>query len=360
MVSSRRFVSRPPRAAAQAMLYPFLRPALFALDPERAHDLAFAALDAAAKAGVAQLAAPSLPRDPVRVMGLEFPNRVGLAAGLDKDAAHLAGLATLGFGFLEAGTVTPRAQPGNPKPRMFRLPQAEALVNRMGFNNGGVERFVANVRASGYRGVLGCNIGKNAVTPNERAVDDYLACLAAVAPVASYVTINVSSPNTKGLRDLQSEEALDALLLRIVEARDRHVQTLGRALPLAIKIAPDLDAEAIRGIARVLVARRVDAVIATNTTIARDAVASLPHGNEAGGLSGRPVFERSNSVVRALAKALDGALPIIGVGGISSGADAREKIACGAALVQLYTGLIYRGPALVAECVRALAAGSEP
>ena len=346
------------------MLYPLLRPALFALDPERAHDLAFAALDTAAKAGLAQLAAPALPRDPVRVMGLDFPNRVGLAAGLDKDAAHLAGLATLGFGFLEAGTVTPRAQPGNPKPRMFRVPQAGALINRMGFNNGGVDRYVANVRASGYRGILGCNIGKNAVTPNERAVDDYLACLAAVAPVASYVTVNVSSPNTKGLRDLQTGEALDALLVRLVEARDRHMQALGRALPLAIKIAPDLDAEAIRGIARVLVARRVDAVIATNTTTARDAVANLPHGDEPGGLSGRPVFERSNAVVRMLAEALDGALPIIGVGGIFSGADAREKIACGAALVQLYTGLVYRGPSLVGECVRALAAmgsmGSEP
>jgi dihydroorotate dehydrogenase len=298
-------------------------------------------------------------------MGIDFPNRVGLAAGLDKDAAHLAGLATLGFGFLEAGTVTPLAQPGNPKPRMFRLPEADALINRLGFNNGGVERYVANVRASGYRGILGCNIGKNAVTPNERAVDDYLASLAAVAPVASYVTVNVSSPNTKGLRDLQSEEALDALLARIVEARDDIVQKLGRALPLAIKIAPDLEPEAIRGIARVLVARRVDAAIATNTTIARDAVASLPHGNEAGGLSGRPVFERSNAVVRTLAKALDGALPIIGVGGILSGKDAREKIVCGASLVQLYTGLVYRGPSLAAECVRALAAmgsamGSEP
>ena len=365
MVSSPRF---PPGSRARRramMLYPLLRPALFALDPESAHELAFVALDAATRAGVAQFAAPKLPRDPVRVMGIDFPNRVGLAAGLDKDAAHLAGLATLGFGFLEAGTVTPRPQPGNPKPRMFRLPEADALINRLGFNNGGVERYVANVRASGYRGVLGCNIGKNAVTPNERAVDDYLACLAAVAPVASYVTVNVSSPNTKGLRDLQSEEALDALLARIVEARDDLIQKLGRALPLAIKIAPDLEPEAIRGIARVLVARRVDAVIATNTTIARDAVATLPHGNEAGGLSGRPVFERSNAVVRTLAKALDGALPIIGVGGILSGEDAREKIACGASLVQLYTGLVYRGPSLVAECVRALGAmgsamGSEP
>ena len=336
------------------MFYPLLRPALFALDPERAHDLAFAALDAATAAGVARLASPSLPADPVRVMGIDFPNRVGLAAGLDKNAAHLAGLATLGFGFLEAGTVTPRAQPGNPKPRMFRLPRADALINRLGFNNDGVERFVANVRASGYRGVLGCNIGRNADTPPSRAADDYLACLAAVAPVASYVTVNVSSPNTKGLRDLQSEAALDALLERVVAARDRHAQKLGRALPLAVKIAPDLAPDAIGGIARVLAARGIDAAIATNTTVAREAVATLPHGAEAGGLSGRPVFAKSNEVLRALVRALDGALPVIGVGGILSGEDAREKIAGGAALVQLYTGLIYRGPALVAECVRAL------
>ena len=346
--------SRRPLAAL--VLYPLFRPALFALDPERAHDLAFAALDAAAAAGVAKLAAPRLPADPVSVMGLDFPNRVGLAAGLDKNAAHLAGLATLGFGFLEAGTVTPRAQPGNPRPRMFRLPQADALINRMGFNNDGVERFVANVRASGYRGILGCNIGKNADTPAGRAADDYLACLDAVAPVASYVVVNVSSPNTKGLRDLQSETALDALLERLCAARDRHVQKLGRALPLAVKIAPDLDDDAIGGIARVLASRKVDAAIATNTTVERDDVASLPHGGETGGLSGRPVFARSNRVLERLVEALDGALPVIGVGGILSGADAREKVARGAALVQLYTGLIYRGPALVAECVKALAA----
>ena len=337
------------------MLYPLFRPALFALDPEHAHDVAFAALDAAAKAGVARFAAPSLPADPATVMGLSFPNRVGLAAGLDKNAAHLAGLATLGFGFLEAGPVTPRAQPGNPKPRMFRLPRADALINRMGFNNDGVERFVANVRASGYRGILGCNIGKNADTPAARAADDYLACLEAVAPVASYVTVNVSSPNTKGLRDLQSEAALDALLAKLVAKRDRLVQQHGRALPIAVKIAPDLDDDAVRGVARVLAARGVDGAIATNTTIARDAVASLPHGGEAGGLSGRPVFARSNAVLRTLVDALDGALPVIGVGGIFSGDDAREKVAAGAALVQLYTGLIYRGPGLVGECVRALA-----
>jgi len=337
------------------MTYSLLRHALFALDPERAHAVTLAALDVAAKTGLASCMAAPPGQASARVMGLDFPNRVGLAAGLDKDAAHLQGLASLGFGFLEAGTVTPRPQPGNPRPRMFRLPDAQALINRLGFNNGGVERFVANVRASGYRGILGCNIGRNADTPNERAADDYLACLAAVAPVASYVTINVSSPNTTGLRDLQSEAALDSLLARLVVARDDHAQKLGRALPLAIKIAPDLEDDAIRGMARVLVARRVDAVIATNTTIARDAVAGMAHAAERGGLSGRPLFERSNAVLRTLARAVDGALPIVGVGGIASGEDAAAKIAAGASLVQLYTGLVYRGPALVGECVRALA-----
>lgn len=337
------------------MLYTLLRPALFTLDPERAHELAFAALDRAARLGLARLAAPRLPPDPVRVMGIDFPNRVGLAAGLDKDAAHLDGLAALGFGFLEAGTVTPRPQPGNPRPRMFRVPAAQALINRLGFNNSGVERFVANVRASGYRGVLGCNLGKNFDTPNERAADDYVAGLRAVAPVASYVTINVSSPNTKGLRELQAEEALADLVARVLAERDRRVQALGRALPVAIKIAPDLEPDAIRGVARVLARSGADAVIATNTTVAREAVAGLPHAAEAGGLSGRPLFAKSNAVLRALVDELDGAMPVIGVGGILSGDDAREKIACGAALVQLYTGLVYRGPALVAECVRALA-----
>ncbi len=350
---------RPDFASRNPMLYPLIRPALFALDPERAHAMTLAALDAAATTGLARCTAPRLPADPIRVMGLDFPNRVGLAAGLDKDAAHLPGLASLGFGFLEVGTVTPRPQPGNPRPRMFRLPEAQALINRLGFNNGGVERYVVNVRASGYRGILGCNIGRNADTPNERAADDYLACLAAVAPVASYVTINVSSPNTTGLRDLQSETALDALLARLTAARDEHVQRLGHALPLAIKIAPDLDDDAIGGLARVLVARRVDAVIATNTTLARDAVSGMPHADERGGLSGRPLFDRSNEVLRTLARALDGALPIIGVGGIFSGEDAATKLAAGASLVQLYTGLIYRGPALVGECVRSLAATSK-
>ena len=336
-------------------LYPLFRPLLFAADPELAHDVALGGLDAAARVGLAQLAASRLPQAPVEAMGLRFPNRVGLAAGLDKNAAHLKGLATLGFGFIEAGTVTPRAQPGNPRPRMFRVVEAQALVNRLGFNNGGVDAFVANVARSGYRGILGINIGKNFDTPNERAADDYVACLRAVHAHASYVTINVSSPNTKGLRDLQAEEALSALLARIVAERDDLAQKHGRCVPLAVKIAPDLDDVAVNAVARLLVAHRLDGVIATNTTIARDGVAGLPHADEAGGLSGAPLRERSTAVLRILAKALDGALPIIGVGGILAATDAQQKLDAGAALVQLYTGLIYRGPDLVAECVRALA-----
>jgi dihydroorotate dehydrogenase len=336
-------------------LYPLFRPLLFAADPEVAHDVALRTLDNAARIGIAQLATPRLPTEPVDAMGLRFANRVGLAAGLDKNAEHLPGLATLGFGFLEAGTVTPRPQPGNPRPRMFRIPEARALVNRLGFNNEGVDRFVANVDRARYRGILGVNIGKNFDTPNERAADDYVACLRAVYTRASYVTVNISSPNTKGLRDLQSEAALAALLARLTGERDALAQRHGRYVPLAVKIAPDLTDDAVEGIARLLVAYRINGVIATNTTLARGGVEGLAHAAEAGGLSGAPLTARSTAIVRTLARALDGALPIIGVGGILSGADARAKIDAGATLVQLYTGLIYRGPALVAECVRALA-----
>ena len=287
-------------------------------------------------------------------MGITFPNRVGLAAGLDKNAAHLAGLAALGFGFLEVGTVTPRAQPGNAKPRMFRLPQSRALINRLGFNNDGVAALVANVARARYAGVLGINIGRNFDTPNERAGDDYVTCLRAVYPHAHYVTVNISSPNTQGLRDLQAEDTLNALLVRLKREQAALATLHRRYVPLAVKIAPDLTDDALRGIAQLLVAHGIDSVIATNTTIARDAVARQPHAQEAGGLSGAPLRERSTAVVRTLADALGGALPIIGVGGIGSGDDAREKIAAGASLVQLYTGLIYRGPALVAECVEAV------
>lgn len=335
------------------MLYSLFRPLLFALDPETAHDVTFGGLDAAAKLGVARLAIRRMPDDPVEVMGLRFPNRVGLAAGFDKNAAHIDGLAALGFGHVECGTVTPRAQPGNPKPRLFRLRQAQALINRMGFNNAGLEAFVANAGRARYRGVLGLNIGKNFDTPIDRAADDYLACLRGCYARASYVTVNVSSPNTKGLRDLQHEAALGKLVTTLKSEQAKLAERHGKYTPIALKIAPDLDVASIDRIAKLLVRHRVDAVIATNTTLARDAVQGLPHANEAGGLSGRPLRERATQVVQRLARVLDGALPIIGVGGILSGEDAKEKLDAGAALVQLYTGLVYRGPDLVAECVRA-------
>jgi len=336
-------------------MYPLFRPFLFALDPETAHDLVFAGLDAAAKVGLARVFAPQVPPSPVTAMGLTFPNRVGLAAGLDKNAAHIDALAGLGFGFVECGTVTPRAQPGNPRPRLFRLPEAQALINRMGFNNAGVELFLANAARARYDGILGLNIGKNFDTPNARAVDDYLACLRAVYARASYVTVNVSSPNTKGLRDLQADDALGALLRALKEEQATLAQTHGKYTPIVVKIAPDLTPAAVSGIAKLLARHLIDGVIATNTTVSRDAVKGLRHADEAGGLSGRPLRAQSTGVIRTLAKALDGALPIIGVGGIISGADAKEKIDAGATLVQIYTGLIYRGPDIVAECVRALA-----
>jgi dihydroorotate dehydrogenase len=299
--------------------------------------------------------AKRLPDSPRKVMGLTFPNPVGLAAGLDKDGACIDGLGALGFGFIEVGTVTPRAQPGNPRPRIFRLPDADALINRMGFNNRGVDQFVANVQAARYQGVLGLNIGKNADTPIERAADDYLYCLERVYPFASYVTINISSPNTKNLRQLQGADELDSLLGALKDKQQRLSDLHGKLVPLALKIAPDLDDEQIKAIAGTLLRRRIDGVIATNTTLSRTAVTGMPHGDEAGGLSGKPVFEASNNVIRKLRAEVGTEVPIIGVGGIFSGEDARAKLAAGASLVQLYTGLIYRGPALVTECVEALA-----
>jgi dihydroorotate dehydrogenase len=336
------------------MVYPLFRPLLFALDPEAAHAAALASLDAATRMGIAQWALPRRVSDPVEVMGLRFPNRVGLAAGLDKNAAHLPGLNLLGFGFLEVGTVTPRAQPGNPKPRLFRLPEASALINRLGFNNDGVAALVANVQRARYEGVLGVNIGRNRDTPNERAADDYLACLDAVYAHAHYVTVNISSPNTKNLRELQSGAALDTLLAALKQRQAELAQRHGRQVPLVVKIAPDLDSAEITEIAHTLVARKIDGVIATNTTLARDGVTGLRHAAEAGGLSGAPLLEPANRLLRELANALDGTLPIIGVGGIQSGVDALAKLDAGASLVQLYTGLIYKGPALVADCATAL------
>jgi len=338
-------------------LYPLVRPLLFSLDPESAHDLTLSALSAAAKIGFTQRLTKPLP-DPRTVMGIWFPNPVGLAAGLDKDGACIDGLAALGFGFIEIGTVTPRPQPGNPKPRMFRLPQANALINRMGFNNGGVDALVRNVQASRFyqnkQGVLGLNIGKNADTPIERAIDDYLICLDKVYPFADYVTVNISSPNTKNLRQLQQASELGTLLSALKNSQRTLADRYGRYVPIALKIAPDLDHEQIKSITELLLQHQIDAVIATNTTITRGAVSGLPHADEAGGLSGAPVLPLSNHVISALRSELKDTIPIIGVGGILSGEDARAKIDAGASLVQLYTGLIYRGPALVKACAQAL------
>jgi dihydroorotate dehydrogenase len=342
---------------SEKLLYALARPILFAMDAENAHHLSLPLLQRAQALGLTRLLGKpaALPRT---VMGITFPNPVGLAAGLDKDGAYIDGLAALGFGSIEIGTVTPRAQAGNPKPRMFRLPQANAIINRMGFNNGGVDAFVNNVQASRFyqekQGVLGLNIGKNADTPIERAADDYLHCLRKVYPYASYVTVNISSPNTKNLRQLQGASELDALLAQLKNEQQLLADQHKRYVPVALKIAPDIDAEQIKTIADALLRHKIDGVIATNTTITRDAVQGLRHAEEAGGLSGVPVFELSNRVIRALKAELGNAIPIIGVGGIFSGDDAATKIAAGASLVQLYSGLIYRGPALVGECVRQL------
>ncbi len=337
------------------MLYRALRPLLFALDPERAHGLSLKSLDVLARLGMASLAANSAPRMPVRVMGLEFPNPVGLAAGLDKNGEHIDGLAALGFGFLEIGAVTPRAQPGNPPPRLFRLPEAEALINRLGFNNDGVEALTENIRRSRYRGILGINVGKNFDTPNERATDDYLACLRKVYPHATFVTANVSSPNTTDLRALQGPDNFDHLIAALAAERDALAKRYGNRVPLAVKIAPDMNDAGIEMIADRVASRGIDAVIATNTTVSRDGVEHLPASRERGGLSGAPLKALATAVVAKLRRALPASVAIIGVGGIASAADAREKLDAGANLVQLYTALVYRGPGLVGEIVRGLA-----
>lgn len=342
---------------SEKLLYALARPLLFALDPETAHNFTLPSLQKAAALRLLKAAIPS-PGDAREVMGIRFPNAVGLAAGLDKNGAYIDGLAALGFGFIEVGTVTPRAQSGNPKPRMFRLPGSNAIINRMGFNNEGADAFVRNVQASRFyqnkEGVLGLNIGKNADTPIERAAEDYLHCLDKVYPYASYVTVNISSPNTKNLRQLQGSSELDALLGQLKDAQQRLADKHQRYVPITLKIAPDMDEDQIKNIADALLRHRMDGVIATNTTITRDAVSGQMHAEESGGLSGAPVYELSNTVIRALKRELGNELPIIGVGGILSGNDAQAKIDAGASLVQLYSGLIYRGPALVKECVLAL------
>ena len=335
-------------------MYSLARPFLFCLDAEKAHDLGLAALEAAYRTGLNPLLASRPAPLPTRVFGIDFPNPVGLAAGLDKNAAHIDALAALGFGFIEVGTVTPRPQPGNPKPRMFRLPEHEAVINRLGFNNGGVDALLRNVEKAKFSGVLGINIGKNKDTPNERAVDDYLHCLDRVYARASYVTVNISSPNTQGLRDLQEEEALKRFLGRLRERQELLAAEHGKRTPMLLKIAPDLREEAMDAIAEVVLAAGMDGLICTNTTVARDAVVGDRHAGEAGGLSGRPVFARSTAVLRGMAQRLGGKLPLVGVGGILDGSDAVAKIAAGASLVQCYTGLVYRGPALAGACVEAL------
>jgi dihydroorotate dehydrogenase len=338
--------------------YGLVRPFLFGLDPEQAHDLTLKALGSAHKAGLRFAYAGARVSDPFELWGLQFPNRVGLAAGLDKNGRHIDAFAGLGFGFVEVGTVTPKPQSGNPKPRMFRLPEARALINRMGFNNHGLDAFIANVKRSSRPVPIGLNIGKNAATPVENAASDYLIGLAGVYPHADYITVNISSPNTKNLRALQNDEALDALLGTLMAERDRLAASADKQVPLLLKIAPDLDTSQIDVIAATLKRHKVDGVIATNTTISRDAVKGLPHGDEAGGLSGAPVFESSNAVIKQLRAKLGKKYPIIGVGGIMSAEDATAKIAAGADLVQIYSGLIYAGPPLVGLAAKAIKRGS--
>ncbi len=337
-------------------MYNLARSLLFCLDAERAHDLSLKAIETAYRTGFNPLLATRPKPLPTTAFGIDFPNPVGLAAGLDKNAAHVDALASLGFGFIEVGTTTPRAQPGNPKPRMFRLPEHQAVINRLGFNNDGVNALVANAERARFDGVLGINIGKNKDTPNEHAVDDYLYCLDRVYARADYVTINISSPNTEGLRDLQGKDSLWRLVSTLCDAGEKLAARHRKACPLLLKIAPDLDEAAQDVIAEALLASTIDGLICTNTTTERSTVAGHRFANEAGGLSGKPVFGKSTAVLRGMATRLDGKLPLIGVGGIVSGTDAAAKIEAGASLVQFYTGMVYRGPALIGESVGAIRA----
>ncbi len=337
------------------MSYSLFRPALFCLDPEAAHAAAFAALDAQAALGLARIWAGQIPVTPqVEVMGLTFPNRVGLAAGLDKDAKHLRGLAQLGFGFLEIGTLTPLPQPGNPAPRMFRLVEHEALINRLGFNNGGVEAALKRLQTRDLNIPVGVNIGKNAATPIERAVDDYLIALRAVYATADYITVNISSPNTKNLRDLQAPDSVAALVSTLAREGKKLARLHGRSRPIAVKIAPDIADDAIADVVNAIIDAGADAIISSNTTISRETVAGHEYAKEAGGLSGAPLTKRADAVLAKVVKATNGRVPIIGVGGIMSVEDARRKLDLGASLIQIYTGLLYRGPGFVGELLRGL------
>jgi dihydroorotate dehydrogenase len=347
--------------------YALARPFLFGLDAETAHELTMASLARTQGTPLSLAYCGTRVDDPVELAGLKFPNRLGLAAGLDKNARCIDGLAAMGFGFVEVGTVTPKAQPGNPKPRMFRIPEANALINRLGFNNDGLDAFLSHIQQSRVRRqaaqnpmILGLNIGKNAATPIENAVDDYLICLDGVYPHADYVTVNISSPNTQNLRALQSDQALDALLGSIAQRRELLEKQHGKRVPIFVKIAPDLDEAQVAVIAATLKRHAMDGVVATNTTLGRDAVKGLRHAEEAGGLSGAPVLQASNRVIRQLRTALGKGFPIIGAGGVMSGADAVSKMEAGADVVQIYTGLIYKGPALVTEAALAIKKAFKP
>ncbi len=336
------------------MLYPIVRPLLFTLNPEKAHNLTLLALNNQWGAGITRLMIGKVPSKPCTVMGMDFPNPVGLAAGMDKNASHINGLSHLGFGFIEVGTITPRPQQGNPKPRLFRIPQTKGIINRMGFNNLGVDKLIANLQQANYQGILGINLGKNATTPLENALDDYIMGLLKVYPYADYLVINISSPNTKDLRQLQHGDELDNLLCGLKQAHEQACQQYGRYVPLAVKISPDMDNESLKIIADKLLKYKIDAVIATNTTIAREKVIRYKYGEEEGGLSGAPLTEQATQIVWQLKQLLQNDIPIIATGGIMTPNDAKEKLQAGASLVQVYSGLIYYGPTLVRDIVREL------
>jgi dihydroorotate dehydrogenase len=335
-------------------VYALAKPFLFCLDAERAHDLGLAALETAYRTGLNSLLSAKPAPLPTRVFGIDFPNPVGLAAGLDKNGAHIDALAALGFGFIEIGTTTPRPQSGNPKPRMWRLPEHEAVINRLGFNNDGVDALVRNAERAKFSGVLGINIGKNKDTPNERAVDDYLFCLERVYARATYITVNISSPNTQGLRDLQEEETLKRFVGTLREAQERLASQHNVRKPMLLKIAPDLSDVELDGIAEVLLDSGIDGVICTNTTIDRNPIEGAQHAEETGGLSGKPLFQKATSILRKMVDRIGRKIPVVGVGGILSGADAATKVDAGASLVQFYTGMVYRGPNLIEECVESI------